>query len=104
MYVRTGEKCEWQTYQDWVAPGIPRLQQLQIEVHGVPGNTALSFFDMLETAGYLRFHKEPNIQFNPGCIEYGMVKVDTDFMNGKNFTHNKVKYKMVDGIKVERDP
>lgn len=56
------EKCEWETYQDWLAPGIPMLQQIQVEVHGAPGQKALDFYDGFEHAGYLRFHKEPNIQ------------------------------------------
>eukprot|EP01082_Thalassiosira_pseudonana_P015374 g13810.t1.1.5e17418b g13810 g13810.t1 contig9:499515-500847(+) len=56
------EKCEWETYQDWLAPGIPMLQQIQVEVHGAPGQKALDFYDGFERAGYLRFHKEPNIQ------------------------------------------
>lgn len=76
------EKCEWKTYMDWVADGIPMLHQIQVEVHGVPAD-APQFYDSLELAGYMRYHKEPNIQFNPGCIEYGMVKVDTKFMEGK---------------------
>jgi hypothetical protein len=56
------ESCEWETYQDWLAPGIPMLQQIQVEVHGAPGQKALDFYDGFEHAGYLRFHKEPNIQ------------------------------------------
>ncbi len=51
------------------------LQQIQIEVHHVPGEKVLGFFDTLEAAGYLRYHKEPNIQYSASCIEYGMVKV-----------------------------
>jgi hypothetical protein len=51
------------------------LHQIQVEVHKVPGEEALNFFDKLEAAGYLRYHKEPNIQFGSSCIEYGMVKV-----------------------------
>ena len=51
------------------------LHQIQVEVHKVPGEVALNFFDDLEAAGYLRYHKEANIQFGSSCIEYGMVKV-----------------------------
>lgn len=91
------EGCEWETYTDWLAEGVPTLHQIQVEVHKVPGEVALNFFDTLEAAGYLRYHKEANIQFGSSCIEYGMVKVSTDFMNGKNFTFNKMKYTMADG-------
>lgn len=91
------ESCEWETYNDWLAEGIPTLHQILVEVHHDPGETVLSFFDTLEAAGYLRFHKEPNIMSDPSCLEYGMVKVSTEFMNGKNFTFNKEKYTMVDG-------
>ena len=73
-----------------------------MEVHGCQGDTTLDFFDTLEAAGYLRYHKEPNIQFNPGCIEYGMIKVSTDFMNGKNHTFNKKKFTISDGQLVPR--
>ncbi|KAL7536032.1 hypothetical protein ACHAXR_008564 [Thalassiosira sp. AJA248-18] len=75
------ENCEWETFGDWLADDIPLLHQVQVEVHGAPGKTAVDFFDSLERAGYLRFHKEPNIQYNPGCIEFAFVKVDPIFMN-----------------------
>jgi hypothetical protein len=60
---------------DWIAEGVPMMHQIQVEVHKVPGEVALNFFDKLEAAGYLRYHKEANIQFGSSCIEYGMVKV-----------------------------
>mmetsp|Transcript_21682 Transcript_21682/g.45821 ORF Transcript_21682/g.45821 Transcript_21682/m.45821 type:complete len:383 (-) Transcript_21682:277-1425(-) len=94
------EKCEWETYSDWLAPGIPVLHQILVEVHGVP-NTAPFFFDTLERAGYVRFHKEPNIQFNPGCIEYAMLKVDTQFMNGKTMIVGNKMFQVIDGNYVE---
>jgi hypothetical protein len=81
------EKCEWKTYMDWVAEGIPLLHQIQVEVHKAPGQTAIDFFDFFERAGYLRFHKEANIQFNDGsCVEYAFVKVEEKFLEGKHFT------------------
>ena len=73
-----------------------------VEAHGCKGKTTLDFFDTLEAAGYLRYHKEPNIQFNSGCIEYGMIKVSTDFMNGNNHTFDKKKFTMTDGQLVPR--
>jgi hypothetical protein len=80
------EKCEWNTYEDWVADGIPLLHQIQVELHNAPPK-AINFFDALERAGYLRFHKEPNIQFSDGsCVEYAFIKVHEEFWQGKNFT------------------
>ena len=41
---------------------------------------AIDFFVTLQKAGYVTFHKEPNIQSGGGeCIEYGMLKLDMDF-------------------------
>jgi len=78
------EKCEWATYQDWVAPGIPSLQQIQVELHNAPAK-AIDFFGTMEDAGYVRFHKEPNIQFNDGsCIEYAFLKLEKEFFSLKN--------------------
>ena len=77
------ERCEWETYKDWLSDDIPMLHQILVEVHGAPIDKALDFYDSLEAAGYLRFHKEPNIQWNPSCIEYAFVKVDKSFMEGK---------------------
>ena len=74
------EKCEWETYMDWIADDMPLIHQIQVEVHGAPGQTALNFFDSLDRAGYLRFHKEPNIQYNPSCVGYAFVKVEKTFM------------------------
>jgi hypothetical protein len=124
------ELCEWDTYVDWLADGIPLLHQIQVETHGVPGEKALGFFDTLEAVGYLRYHKEANIllkeQFRKfgQCFEFGMVKVrppaaiclifmllssqapcqfylctkvSTEFMNGKEYTFNKEKFRMVHG-------
>lgn len=48
------EKCEWDTYQDWLADDLPMLHQILVEVHGAPIDKALGFFDSIEAAGYLR--------------------------------------------------
>lgn len=76
------KKCELDTFRDWVADDVPRLQQLLVEVHEAPVDKVLPFFDVLEAAGYLRFHKEPNIQWNTKCLEYAFFQVDTAFMSG----------------------
>ena len=73
------EGCEWETYHDWIADDVPLLHQILVEVHNAPMDKVLDFFDSLDAAGYLRYHKEPNIQFCPSCIEYGFVKVDKSF-------------------------
>jgi hypothetical protein len=54
--------CEWQTFHDWLADDIPLLHQILIEVHKAPKEYVVDFFDSLEADGYMRFHKEPNIQ------------------------------------------
>jgi hypothetical protein len=36
----------------------------------------------MENAGYLRFHKEPNIQWGPDNVEYSFIKVEKAFMEG----------------------
>ena len=62
------------------------LHQIQVELHKAPAKKdagAISFFQAMEKAGYLRFHKEPNIQWGPDCVEYGFVKVEKAFMEGK---------------------
>jgi hypothetical protein len=51
------------------------LHQILVEVHGCPDETVLDFMDSFEKAGYLRYHKEPNIQGDPNCLELGMIKV-----------------------------
>lgn len=77
------EKCEWDTFRDWLAPEVPLLQQVLVEVHKAPKQVALDFFSTLEEAGYVRFHKEPNIQWEPSCIEYAFVNVGRAFVDGK---------------------
>ena len=118
-----GEGCEWETYQDWLGDDMPLLHQILVEVHGCP-ESVLDFMDSFEKVGYLRYHKEPNIQSNPSCLELGMIKVSSffiwykidfrqsflhlldsqvskDFMDGKKYTFNKTKYFMEHGNLVE---
>lgn len=75
------DKCEWRTFQDWLAPDMPMLQQVLVEVHDAP-KVAIQFFDTFEKKGYVRFHKEPNIQYAGGdCIEYAFLKLDKSFFD-----------------------
>ncbi|EJK74669.1 hypothetical protein THAOC_03642 [Thalassiosira oceanica] len=77
------EGCEWDTHRDWVSGKVPLMHQILVEVHKAPIDKVLNFFDSLEKEGYLRFHKEPNIQWSADCIEYAFVKVEKEFMRGK---------------------
>ncbi|KAL7428344.1 hypothetical protein ACHAXH_001796 [Discostella pseudostelligera] len=80
------ENCEWDTYMDWLSVDVPLLHQIQVEVHRAPAKKgtggAIDFFDQMENAGYLRFHKEPNIQWGPDNVEYSFIKVEKAFMEG----------------------
>jgi len=79
------EGCEWDTYKDWLSNKVPLLHQIQVEVHKAPVKEdagAIDLFDSFEREGYLRFHKEPNIQWNPDCLEYAFIKVDKVFVEG----------------------
>jgi len=76
------EGCEWTTFQDWVSPNMPRLQQIQVELHKAPLEV-IDFFDTLEYAGYVRTHKEPNIQFGASCVEYAFLKLDREFFSAR---------------------
>ena len=87
------EKCEWRIYRDWISSDLPSLQQIQVEIHsGDLGkmhkdeihdhdiSPEIPFFHFLEENGYVRFHKEPNIQYNDGsCEEYAFLKLDKEF-------------------------
>ena len=87
------EKCEWRIYRDWLLSGLPSLQQIQVEIHSGDMQKMshsdnhdhditpeIPFFDFLEESGYVRFHKEPNIQYNDGsCQEYAFLKLDKEF-------------------------
>ena len=77
------EGCEWGTYKDWLETDI---RQILVEVHHVP-EVAHEFFSNLQHAGYVTFHKEPNIQFSGGaCVEYAMLKLSQDFVENQNRT------------------
>lgn len=71
------EGCEWSTYKDWIDADI---RQLLVEVHHVP-QIANDFFTDLRKAGYVTYHKEPNIQYGGGeCLEYAMLKLSLDYI------------------------
>ena len=73
------EGCEWQSYQDWIQAD---LRQLLVEVHDSPAPVVNDFFQGIHHAGYVMFHKEPNIQFSNGrCQEIGFLKMAKTFLS-----------------------
>jgi len=74
------EGCEWTSFGDWLIPDMPQLNQILVELHRPPRKIATKFFDTLQAAGYVRFHKEANIQWEKGgAIEYAFLKLAKDF-------------------------
>lgn len=75
------EGCEWVSFNDWLDPEIPRLNQILVELHAPKKDDAVKFFDTLQAEGYVRTHKEANIQFyHGGAIEYVFLKLEKDFL------------------------
>jgi hypothetical protein len=71
------ERCEWDTYADWLAADV-EIRQIQVEVHNV--NThAIKFFESLQKAGYVTFHKEANTIAKGDCYEYAFMKLKDSF-------------------------
>lgn len=70
------EGCEFRTYKDWLTLDIG---QLLVETHWVPP-IAPQFFSDLHEAGFVLFHKEPNIMHAKGeCIEFSFLRLDPSF-------------------------
>lgn len=69
------DECEWATFHDWLEFDI---RQILVEVHDAPA-VVDDFFQALRNAGYAIFHKEPNIENNPNCIEYSFLKLSKEF-------------------------
>jgi len=70
------EWCEWNTYDQWVKED---LRQILVETHNAPMPNAKEFFHTLHDAGYVIFSKEANFQNGGGCVEFGFLKLLTDF-------------------------
>jgi len=74
------EGCEWVSFESWLDEDMPHLNQILVELHKPPREYATKFIDTLQAAGYVRFHKEPNILFPAGAaIEYAFLKLSKDF-------------------------
>lgn len=71
------EWCEWYTYEEWLQAGD--LRQILVETHNAPMPNAMDFFYTLHDAGYVIFNKEANYQNLAGGVEYGFLKLHTDF-------------------------
>eukprot|EP00540_Astrosyne_radiata_P023186 CAMPEP_0116864376 /NCGR_PEP_ID=MMETSP0418-20121206/24785_1 /TAXON_ID=1158023 /ORGANISM="Astrosyne radiata, Strain 13vi08-1A" /LENGTH=150 /DNA_ID=CAMNT_0004499585 /DNA_START=114 /DNA_END=566 /DNA_ORIENTATION=- len=71
------EGCEWLIYKELLEVD---LRQILIEVHDFVPNVITDFFQSLHDAGYVMFHKEPNIQFGGGrCVEFSFLKLAKSF-------------------------
>mmetsp|Transcript_4738 Transcript_4738/g.11182 ORF Transcript_4738/g.11182 Transcript_4738/m.11182 type:complete len:358 (+) Transcript_4738:87-1160(+) len=74
------EWCEWFTYEQWIEQDI---RQILVETHNAPMPNAQDFFYKLHDAGFVIFNKEANYQNGGGGVEYGFLKLSTDFfVNG----------------------
>lgn len=71
------EGCEWQSFKDWTSAD---LRQILVEVHDSPAAVVNDFFQTLQNAGFVLFHKEANTQFANGkCQEVGFLKIAKSF-------------------------
>jgi hypothetical protein len=81
------EKCEWANYKDWISADI---RQVLIQTHGVPspvsGNQwyhksmqVSDFFDAFTENNFAMFSKEVVPYSGGNCIEFGFVKLHSDF-------------------------
>ncbi len=74
------EGCEWTSFSSWLDPEMPDLMQILVELHKPPADVAVNFFDTLQAAGYVRFHKEVNtVCPEAGAIEYAFLKLAKGF-------------------------
>ena len=70
------EWCEWFTYDQWIEQDI---RQILVETHNAPMPNAQDFFFKLHDAGFVIFNKEANFQNDGRGVEYGFLKLSTDF-------------------------
>jgi hypothetical protein len=90
------EGCELKSHQTWFEAPVT-LRQILVEVHDdfhgrVRVPQVPDFYKNMYRNNYVIYHKEPNIQFNPGCVEYGFLKLDrTFFAESPKETQKKLK-------------
>jgi hypothetical protein len=79
------EWCEWFTFRQWLKHD---LRQILVETHNAPMPNIKDFFFELHDAGYVVFSKEANYQNGGKSVEYGLLKLSTDFFaNGTMYRH-----------------
>ena len=69
------EGCELTTHKDLLSQDIG---QILVEVHELHGTTE-PFFQDMHDAGYVTFHKEPNLYTNGQCIEIAYLKLSKEY-------------------------
>jgi hypothetical protein len=76
------EGCELTSQASWFEAPVT-LRQILVEVHDKRGSIPVpqvpDFYKNMYRNNYVIFHKEPSIQFNPGCMEYGFLKLHRTF-------------------------
>jgi len=84
------ELCEWFTYKQWINDTISNftIKQILVETHNAPMPEAKDFFYDLHDAGYVIFSKEANFQNGGGGVEYGFIKLSTDFFLNNSLYKN----------------
>lgn len=84
------EGCEFE-HDFWNTDAV-LLRQIQLEIHGngkpatVQHDGALVPSDFrvlrgIKSRGYVVFHKEPNIKYNPSCVEYAFLRLESPFFD-----------------------
>ena len=69
------EGCELTLHKDLLSQDI---RQILVEVHGLNENTE-PFFKDIHDAGYVMFHKEPNLYTEGKCIEIAYLKLAKEY-------------------------
>jgi len=78
------EWCEWSTYKQFLGIDngdgiVVDIRQILVETHNAPMPEAKNFFFDLHDAGFVIFSKEANYQNGAGGVEFGFLKLRTDF-------------------------
>ena len=74
------EGCEWSTQKDILDQNI---RQVLVEVHQTNSKTD-EFFENFHDAGYVIFHKEPNLITEGKCIEFAFLKLAQEYFGWRS--------------------